>query len=363
VYHISKARVDIAKKKFSNSLNQYELSLNVTTEIEEVTDATQAPIIKYEFVTLQGLHDIEKDTVCDVIAIVKEIGETGQITVKSTGRSVTKRELTLVDSSNFSVRLTLWGKQAEQFQSSVQDVIAFKGVKVGDFGGRSLSMVSSSIMEVNPDVPQAHSLKGWYIDGGADTSFQAYSREGGFSGGVDRDQMRTVSVAKTSTAETSDKAEYFSIRATVMNVKTENLAYPACPSQACNKKVVEDSSDQWRCEKCDRTYPAPEYRYIISMAVADYTDQMWLQGFNDVGQIIFGKPADEMMKLRGENEELFNDHVHQSTGKLYEFGVRAKQDTYNDQTRVRYGITKVQQVDYATEVKSMLEILKSSWAA
>jgi hypothetical protein len=48
---------------------------------------------------------------------------------------LTKRELTLVDSSQFAVRLTLWGKQAEQFQASEQEVVAFKGVKVGDFGG------------------------------------------------------------------------------------------------------------------------------------------------------------------------------------------------------------------------------------
>jgi replication factor A1 len=44
--------------------------------------------------------------------------------------------LTLVDKYGFSVRLTL-GKQAELY--SVEDetpVIAFKGVKVGDFGGK-----------------------------------------------------------------------------------------------------------------------------------------------------------------------------------------------------------------------------------
>ncbi len=48
-----------------------------------------------------------------------------------------KRELTLVDQSNYSVRLTLWGKQAEQYQyENEQPVIAFKGVRVGDFGGK-----------------------------------------------------------------------------------------------------------------------------------------------------------------------------------------------------------------------------------
>lgn len=35
------------------------------------------------------------------------------------------------------MRLTLWGKQAEQYNAPDAPVIAFKGVKVGDFGGKS----------------------------------------------------------------------------------------------------------------------------------------------------------------------------------------------------------------------------------
>ena len=37
VYFVSKARVNLAKKKFSNLPNDYELSLERTTEIEEVS--------------------------------------------------------------------------------------------------------------------------------------------------------------------------------------------------------------------------------------------------------------------------------------------------------------------------------------
>ena len=49
---------------------------------------------------------------------------------------IPKRELTLVDRSGFSVRMTLWGKQAEQYNVEDSPVIAFKGVRVGDFGGK-----------------------------------------------------------------------------------------------------------------------------------------------------------------------------------------------------------------------------------
>jgi ssDNA-binding replication factor A large subunit len=47
-----------------------------------------------------------------------------------------KRELIVVDDSKSSVRLTLWGKQAEQFNTAVGSVIAFKGVRVSEFNGK-----------------------------------------------------------------------------------------------------------------------------------------------------------------------------------------------------------------------------------
>jgi replication factor A1 len=46
------------------------------------------------------------------------------------------------------VRLTLWGKQAEQYNSEGSPVIAFKGVKVGDFGGNFVSL-SSPLSKLN----------------------------------------------------------------------------------------------------------------------------------------------------------------------------------------------------------------------
>jgi replication factor A1 len=36
VYYVSKARVNLAKKKFSNLTNDYELSFERNTEVEEV---------------------------------------------------------------------------------------------------------------------------------------------------------------------------------------------------------------------------------------------------------------------------------------------------------------------------------------
>ncbi|KAA1469388.1 replication factor-a protein [Dentipellis sp. KUC8613] len=363
VYYISKARVNLAKKKFTTVNNEYELSLERNTEIEECLDTENVPTVKYSFVSLSGLEDLPKDSICDVIGIVKEVGDVGEIMTK-TSRTLTKRELTIVDQSGFSVRVTLWGKQAEQYQGFDQPVVAFKGVKVGDFGGRSLSVLGSSIMTINPDISEAHQLRGWYDDAGAKASFHSHSTGGGMSGSsatINRSEMRTLNDVKESQLGMSDKPEYFSCRATIMHIKPDNLWYPACPTDGCNKKVIQQG-DSWRCEKCDKSYDHPEYRYIISMAVADYSGQAWLQGFNDVGVVIFGMTANELHKIREADEAHFNAIMQKAQCNAYNYACRAKQDTFNDQTRVRYGISRIQPLNYVEEARSYIDLLRSPWA-
>ena len=39
-------------------------------------------------------------------------------------------------------------------------------------------------------------------------------------------------------------------------------------------------------------------RYILSMTVADWSGQAWLQGFNDSGVVIFENSADKVIKVK-----------------------------------------------------------------
>jgi replication factor A1 len=366
VYYISKARVNLAKKKFSNVQNDYEITLEKNSEVEECVDTTNLPMIKYNFVPLSSLETLQKDAICDVIGIVKEVGPLAEVIIKATNKSVAKRDLAIVDKSLYSVRMTIWGRQAETYTADDLPVVAFKGVKVGDFGGRNLSMVSTSYMTISPDIEEAHLLRGWYDGIGAEKSFQSHSNVmsagGSSSTSFNRNDMRHIIDVKESQLGMSDKTDFFSLRATVMHIKSEAIAYPACPTQSCNKKVT-DIGDGWRCEKCEKTYERPEYRYIMSMAVADWSGQLWLQGFNDAGVAVFGKTADEVMEIKERNESEYGALMAQSAGKTFNFNCRAKQDTYNEQTRVRYGISKISPVDYHEEAKHLRDLLKeSTWA-
>jgi len=150
----------------------------------------------------------------------------------------------------------------------------------------------------------------------------------------------------------------FCAQASIMHIRAENIAYPACPT--CGKKVIEQH-DGWRCEKCDRSHEKPQYRYIIAMATADHSGQAWLQGFNDVGEVIFGMTADALMEIKQRNDVEYNKVMDRAVGVTYNFACRARQDTYNDTVRVRYGISRIMPLNWEEESQYLHRLLTSEW--
>ena len=41
--------------------------------------------------------------------------------------------------------------------------------------------------------------------------------------------------------------------------------FQACPTEACNKKVVDQGNGMYRCEKCAREFPNYKWRMILSV--------------------------------------------------------------------------------------------------
>lgn len=293
------------------------------------------PQVRFNFTSIGDLQTVEKDTTIDTIGILKEVGETNQITSKTTSKPYDKRELTLVDATNYSVRLTIWGNTATSFDVQPESVVAFKGVKVSDFGGRSLSLLSSGSMSVDPDIDEAHKLKGWYDAQGRTDTFASHASMGGSMGaaGGRSDPNKTILQVKEENLGMSETTDYFTTKATIIYVKQDNVAYPACLSEGCNKKVVEVDPGQWRCEKCDKTHPKPEYRYIMSVNVSDHTGQLWLSCFDDVGRQIMGMSADQLMELKENDEKAAGDSFQEANCKTWVFKCRAKMDNFQDQQR------------------------------
>lgn len=198
----------------------------------------------------------------DVIGVIKEVSDISTITSKATNKPYSKRDLALVDKTNYLVRLTIWGTVAQGWDTAPDEIIAFKGVKVSDFGGRTLSTVHSSTMTINPDIDEAHALRGWYDGQGRVETFQSHlGLSGAGTAGGTNDPYKNLAQIKDDNLGMGDNPDYFLTKATVVYVKQENISYPACMSEKCNKKMVQMETNQWKCEKCDKTHPKPRHRY------------------------------------------------------------------------------------------------------
>ena len=122
-------------------------------------------------------------------------------------------------------------------------------------------MLSSGSLDVNPDIQEAFALKGWFDNEGQGKSFQSYSNGAVNTGSVKFDRSKVSNIANVKDAKLgeSGQPEFSSCRATIVHIKTDNLAYPACKSEGCSKKVTE-TGEGWSCEKCNRSWEAPQYR-------------------------------------------------------------------------------------------------------
>ncbi|KAN0072514.1 hypothetical protein V8E54_009443 [Elaphomyces granulatus] len=362
VYYISSpCRVQIAKKQFTNLNNDYELTFERDTVVERAEEESDVPQVRFNFTSIGDLQSVEKDTTVDVIGVLKDVDETSQVISKTTNKPYDKRELTLVDNTGFSVRLTVWGTTATDFSTVPESVVAFKGVKVSDFGGRSLSLLSSGSMTVDPDIEEAHKLKGWYDAQGRSDTFSTHaSIAGGMGASTGKnDDFKTIAQVREDQLGMFDAADFFTLKATVIHIGQNNVSYPACLSERCNRKVTELDPGQWRCENCDKTYPKPEYRYIAAIRVSDHTGQLLLTCFDESGRLIMGITANELNEAREEDEKLLNEIYQEANCRTWIFRCKAKADNFNDQPRVRYQVMSARPIDYSEEASQLADIIKS----
>lgn len=97
-----------------------------------------------------------------MIGVIKNVGEVQNTYSSRTEKEFQKRGITIVDKSLNETILTLWESEAVDFQAVEKDVIAIKGAKVSDFGGVTLGSTHSSVIQINPDIPEGHALREWY---------------------------------------------------------------------------------------------------------------------------------------------------------------------------------------------------------
>jgi len=364
VYTFSGGQLKLVQnKQFNNLKNQYEIMFSVQSEIRAVIDDSNIKPQTYSFVKINALNDCDVNSTVDLVAVVRDSSEVVEINSKTGNKALQKRDVTLIDDTLTEVRLTLWGEKAVQLKDLTGRVIALKGVKVGDYGGRNLGMLNSSSLVINPNLPEALALFNWqsqYVNTGY-PAIETLSTSGTGAGSADLIEKRKwVSAIRDESMGMGEKPDYITIKASVNYIKHDTDGfYIACPTPGCNKKVTDLMNGGYRCEKCNKEFDSCLRRYILSIQMADFTGNSWFSVFNDAGEKMLGCTAQHLYELKsGGNDEAYEKVFADALFKTHVVKVRVKQETVNDEMRVKSTVMTMNDVDILSECKQMLNAIE-----
>jgi replication factor A1 len=379
VYYVSKAGLKPANKTYSSIPNDYQLLISDRTEIEECKDASAEQLqnvkAKLNITKIANLpqHLNKSRVLLDVVGVVANVAPVGSVKRKSDNSEVTRRDLTIFDSSGRSVQVTMWaalatteGETLDKLQNE-NPIIALSGVRANDYNGCSLSTVSRSTLLIDPsetEVPEVAELKEWLSSQAGKTDFP-HCGEGLTTG---RSSLGGGSRVRVTLQELREKPvpavgakEYFNTWAYISNIQPDQTLYYMAAPDGSNKKVVQEG-EKYYCEGTQTTHDTFIRRYVMRSEVMDHTGKLIFNVFNDQAETLLGCTADEIAENKEKGDPLYDLTLKNALLVPYSFRVMCKAEEYNNEVRVRYAVSRCSKVNFVEEstrlVTQINELLK-----
>ncbi|XP_051147920.1 replication protein A 70 kDa DNA-binding subunit B-like [Andrographis paniculata] len=370
VYYISKGSLKVANKQFKTVQNDYEMTLNENSQVEEASDeSTFIPETKFNFVPIDELSPyVNGRELVDVIGVLQNVSPTMSIRRKSNNESIPKRDITIADETKKTVVVSLWNDLATNVGQELltmadkSPIVAIKSVKVGDFQGVSLSALSKSLVVINPETPEAKKLRSWFDSEGKDTCLDAAGAglSPALKGGARSMYSDRVPLAHITGNPTlgEDKPAFFCIKAYISFIKSDQaMWYRAC--KTCNKKVTDAVGSGYWCEGCQKNEQDCSLRYVMVVKVSDASGEAFLSVFNDQAEKIMGCTADELHELRSQEDGAYEMRLKEALWGGHVFRVSVRPHEYNNEKRQRITVRGVAGVDYGAESNHLIQHLSN----
>ncbi len=390
VYRLSRFRTAIANQRFNKGVtSQYEITLEESSAVEPVNDVSTVNAIGHipteSLLNIDALRNLNlppaqqtdasgrqrtEQVPVDTMGIVLSVKEAVDFTSRS-GNTMRRRDLTIVDDSLLTIDVTLFAAAADQYTTQQLDahpVLFFRGARLSDFNGRSLSVGFGGEVALNPQLPQAQRLRQWYETKGHEATFTALSGAGvrasssrpvTFLGDL-RDDLLMMKLRQSESG-----TEYASVRGYVSLPRIDNDKkpwYEACNNPAlqsserpCRKKV-NGTPGSYHCDSCNVSFPECKYLYIANVSVSDGTGQKYVSVFNEDAEVLFGCPASEIAGLlAADMKDRVDAMLTEQNYKLCEMRLRFKAEmAAQGEDRVRATAMNLTVVDPASDAKAIL---------
>ncbi|XP_076951339.1 replication protein A 70 kDa DNA-binding subunit B-like [Bidens hawaiensis] len=374
VYYISSGYLKRANKIYNRVDNDYEMTLNENSQVEEaVNETVLISETKFNFVPTDQLGQyLHKKELIDVIGFVQHVSSSMSIRRKVDNKIVPKRDITITDDTMKSVIVSLWGPLATGIGNKLLDmfdaspIVAIKSLRISGFGGITLSTITNTIIDINPNSPESHKLKTWYGSEGSTTKFESVGST--FKTGLINDAPSMYSdhvgldyiTNNPSLGEAKLLPVYYTTRAFMSFIKTNQpMYYHAC--KTCNKKLTNNVGSGYSCEMCKTTQTDSNLRYVVSAKFSDTNGEAWMSLFADEAETIIGCSAAELENMKSKDDgSAYQTQLKKATWVPHVFRLMVAPQEYNNDKRQRITVKIVSPIDYAAEYKFLLDDISST---
>jgi len=195
-------------------------------------------------------------------------------------------------------------------------ILVGKSFRLSNFNNLSLSAdKNNSTILIDPyDLPDIEYLKEFIRDNGDLTGTTLLSNR---KEATPR-ELKTLREIKEIWETRTDKEEgIYAVLLYISYIKSDSftsMTYTACavdPTK-CKKKVNIGSDGFYECTTCNKSTKDCNYRYILSVSVADMTDSVFAGAFDDIGNQLFKINGNRLVEISVDQtavEELIQDVV------------------------------------------------------
>ena len=371
VYTFSGGRLKVANAQWNTCKSNFEVTFDDKANIQKVQDEGNIKEQSFEFVKIDQLEQMDPGTNVDILAVVKTVGVPGTIMSKKSGQELNKCDVTLLDDSGVEISLTLWGEKAVSADREYagQPIVAFKSLRLGDYGGRSLSSSFNASMTKEPrNLPEVMQLKSWWQRTGGSVSKSLST--GGGSRGDSFENRKYISSIKDEQLGYQEKPDWISIKSTVNFIKKDKEGgpwYTACPNagEPCKNrfKVTQTTDGNYHCDRCNQTFNHCVRRFIFSATITDDTSTTWVSFFDEQARQLLGEEhtADDINKKCFENydQDLFDSIFNKAQFTDWIIKCKVKQEMVGDENRVKSSVYTLTKMDYVSESRNLLSAIEA----
>jgi len=148
---------------------------------------------------------------------------------------------------------------------------------------------------------------------------------------------------------------------TLLKTEDENkLYYKACPSEKCNKKLIEENGAYF-CSNCKNSFENYKLKYLLSGVINDHTGSIWVSIFDVATNLLNEKPDDFIPKLLDkQNFENYAEHKFmESKYVMWNMRVNARKPDKEGYDKPRYTLDRLEGLNFVNESKKLITQIQS----